>query len=129
MSHWKKFTNDVLTNTKEELLRTSLSEIGVELDTSIKTISNTWGREPVDMGFKVNGKAIALGLKKVDGDKMELRGDFYGTGLREADFMDRLSQVYQKHNITQKLALAGWSIENQLVNENGEIEIEAYTYA
>lgn len=129
MSHWKTFTSDVLTNTKTETLRTSLAEIGVELDTSIKNISNTWGKEPVDMGFKVNGRAIALGLKEIGGGKMELRGDFYGTGLNESQFMDRLSQTYQKHNITEKLQLAGWSIDEVSVDANGDILIDAYQYA
>lgn len=129
MSHWKKFTNDVLTNTKTETLRTSLAEMNVELDTTIKQISNTWGKEPVDMGFKHNGRVIALGLKDVGEGKMELRGDFYGTGLNESQFMDKLSQTYQKHNIQEKLQLAGWSIDEVSVDANGEILIDAYQYA
>ena len=31
MSHWKKFTNDVLTDTNVEYLRTALAEMDVEL--------------------------------------------------------------------------------------------------
>lgn len=132
MSHWKKFESDVLTNTKVSLLSTSLAEMGVELDTSIKNISNTWGREEVDMGFKVNGRPIALGLKEIEVDgekKMELRGDFYGTGLNESQFMDKLSQVYQKHNIVEKLENNRWTVESVQTDEYGNVVIEAYEYA
>jgi hypothetical protein len=132
MSHWRKFSSDVLTNTKVSLLSASLAEMGVELDTSIKNIRNTWGQEEVDMGFKVDGRPIALGLKEtvVDGEKkMELRGDFYGTGLNESQFMDKLSQVYQKNNIVEKLEDNRWTVENVKTDEYGNVVIEAYEYA
>lgn len=129
MSHWKTFTNDALTNTKVDLLAKALKEMGVDLDTSIKSIRNTWGHEEVDMGFKVKGQAIALGFKQV-GNKLELKGDFYGTGLREADFMDRVSQIYTKEDIINKInTQSNYTIDSMTTNANGEIEILAYTYA
>lgn len=128
MSHWKTFKSEVLTNTKEDLLRTALSEIGVGLDTERKEIQNTWGREDVDMAFSVNGRGIALGLKQV-GDKMELRGDFYGTGLKESEFMDKLTQVYQKHSIVDKLETTGWTVEDITTDAEGNFVIDAYQYA
>lgn len=132
MSHWRKYQSEVLTNTKIDLLSKSLLEMGVTLDTSIKSIKNTWGQETVDMGFKVGGKAIALGLKEsvVDGNKkLELTGDFYGTGLNEAQFIDKLSQIYQKENIINKLETSGWTVESVETNELGEIVVNAYEYA
>lgn len=129
MSHWKTFKNDALTNTKIDLLGKALKEMGVDLDTTIKSIRNTWGHEEVDMGFKVNGREIALGFKEV-GNKLELRGDFYGTGLRESDFMDRVSQIYTKEDIINKInTQSNYTIDSMTTNENGEIEILAYTYA
>lgn len=129
MSHWKTFTNDALTNTKTDLLGKALKELGVDLDTSIKSISNTWGNEQVDMGFKVNGEVVALGFKKV-GDKLELKGDFYRSGLREADFMDKVSQFYTKEDIINKInTQSNYTVDSMTTNQNGEIEILAYTYA
>lgn len=133
MSHWNTYKSDVLTNTKQNHLSTALSEIGVELDTSIKNISNTWGREQVDMGFKVGGRPIALGLREIQNEdgsvSLELKGDFYGTGLNEAEFMDKISQVYQRENIIDKLQNNGWTVEETKTDEYGNIVIEAYEYA
>ena len=134
MSHWKTFKNDCLTNTRMEILSKALQEMGVELDTSIKSIRNTWGHEQVDMGFKRNGQAIALGFKEIpnaDGSTtLELRGDFYSTGLREADFIDKVSQAYTKNDIIDKIEnRTSYTIESTTMNENGEVEILAYTFA
>lgn len=129
MSHWKTFTNDALTNTKTDLLSKALKEMGVDLDTSIKSISNTWGNEQVDMGFKVNGEVVALGFKQV-GNKLELKGDFYRSGLRESDFMDKVSQFYTKEDIINKInTQSNYTVDSMTTNQNGEIEILAYTYA
>lgn len=132
MSHWKTFKNDVLSDTNKNYLSTALAEIGVELDTNIKSISNTWGKEDVDMGFKKDGRPIALGLKEVDGEGgkkvLELRGDFYGTGLNESTFMDKLSQVYQRENIVNKLQDNRWTVDSVQTDEHGNIVIEAYEY-
>lgn len=128
MSHWKTFKSDVLTNTNVDMLRTALGEIGVGLDTNRKQISNTWGKEDVDMAFSVNGRGVALGLKQV-GDKMELRGDFYGTGLRENEFMDKLTQVYKKIDIVDRLENNGWTVEDITQDQNGDFLINAYQYA
>ena len=135
MSHWKTFKNDVLTNSREDILRKALAEMGVELDTSIKSITNPWGHEKVDMGFKKDGKEIALGFKEetnADGSKtLVLKGDFYSTGLVEAEFMDKVSQCYTKNDIIDKIEnRTSYTIEGTpTVNENGEIEIIAYTFA
>lgn len=129
MSHWKVFKNDALTNTNTGLLAKALKEMGVDLDTNIKSIRNTWGNEQVDMGFKVKGQAVALGFKEV-GNKLELRGDFYGTGLREVDFMDKVSQLYTKEDIINKVnTQSQYTIDSMTTNANGEIEILAYCYA
>lgn len=109
--------------------------MGVELDENIKSIRNPWGYEEVDMGFKKNGKEIALGFKEVenkDGSKtLVLKGDFYSTGLQEKDFIDRVSQAYTKNDIVDKIEnRTSYTIEGTpTMNENGEIEILAYTFA
>jgi hypothetical protein len=132
MSHWRKFESNVLTDTKEDLLGKALAEMGVELDTSIKSIRNTWGNDSVDMGFRKDGRAISLGLRYVNteaGKKVELTGDFYGTGLNEQGFIDKLAQVYQKHNIIEKLEEQGWQIDEIGTDENGQVFIDAYQWS
>lgn len=127
MSHWKKFESNVLQDTKRDLLERALGEMGVQLDENIKSIRNTWGNEKVDAGLRKDGRAIALGInfKMVDGkEQIELTGDFYGTGLNERGFIDRLAQVYQKHNVINKLEEAGWDLDTLQTNSNGELVLE-----
>jgi hypothetical protein len=131
MSHWKTFKSDVLANTRIDLLTKALTDMGVELDTSIKSIRNAYGNDQVDMGFKKDGHTIALGLKEVEKDGktfLELKGDFFATGLDEAAFIDRLSQAYQKERIIQTLTDNNYTIDSCKVNNKGEVEIEAYEY-
>lgn len=133
MSHWKKFESDVLGDIRKDLLAKAVKELGVEMDENIKHIRNTWGNETVHAGLVKGGNPIALGFNfKPNGKggfKLELSGDFFGTGLDERTFIDRLAQAYQKHNVIEKLEMQGWMIDMNEVNENGEFVIEAYQWA
>lgn len=133
MSHWKNFKNDVLTNTNEATLAAALEKLNVTLDASIKEIQNPWGREAVDMGFrnKTTGDAIALGFRRDANNTLELVGDFYGTGLREADFIDRVSQHYTVEDIVRKVNQSMWTLESEPVLDEttGEYVMQAYIYA
>lgn len=128
MSHWKKFSSNVLANVDKGILAKAVKDLGVEMDESIISIRNTWGNETVDAGLTKDGKAIALGFNFKDNEgktELELSGDFYGTGLNEEEFIDKLSQAYQKHNAIEKLEAEGWSVNSVEFNEKKEIEIEA----
>ena len=136
MSHWNTFKNQnsALENTNMDLLHKAIAEMGVQLDTSIKEITNPWGKEAVDMGLKRDGRALALGFRRVQVNgktTLELRGDFYSTGLREDTFIDRLSQIYTKEDIINRIQHnSSYMIESQTYNEKtGEYEIIAYQYA
>jgi hypothetical protein len=135
MSHWKKFESAVLNNVKRNLLDTAVAEMGLQLDYNVKSVSNSYGKAAVDAGFKKNGKVVSVGLVfTMNKDKTEairLEGDFYATGLNESTFMDKLSQVYQKHNIINKVEREGWTIEKDTlkVDAQGNIEFDIYQYA
>ena len=132
MSHWKKFEADVLKDVNMDLLAKAAQDLNVQMDTSIRSIRNTWGNETVDAGLRVDGRPIALGFnfRKVDGkNQLELSGDFYGTGLDERTFIDRLAQAYQKYNAVEKLEQQGWMVDSLETNDKGEIVIEAYQWA
>lgn len=132
MSHWKKFESKVLDNVDKGILAKATQDLGVTMNTNIRSIKNTWGNERVDAGLMRNGQPIALGynFKKTQaGLKLELSGDFWGTGLSEGTFMDRLAQAYQKHNAIDKLEAQGWTLESVETNENGELVLEATQWA
>ncbi|MCY7865996.1 DUF1257 domain-containing protein [Bacillus spizizenii] len=132
MSHWRKFEADVLKDINKELLGKAVKDLGVEMDESIKHIRNTWGNETVSAGLRKDGHPIALGFNFKDRNgkiELELSGDFFGTGLDERTFIDRLAQSYQKHNAVEKLEMQGWNIDSIETNDKGEIVLEAYQWA
>lgn len=132
MSHWKKFETDTLSDVRKDLLVKALEEMGLGMNEEINHIFNTWGNEKVDAALTKDGQPLSLGFnfKKEGGKtKLELTGDFFGTGLNEAAFLNQLAQYYQKHNALEQLELQGWYVENTGVNKNGDIVIEAYQYA
>ena len=133
MSHWKKFSSNVLENTNHDLLKKSLKEMGVTVDESIKMIRNSWGNEKVDAGLIYNSKNLSLGFNfnnEKGTELIELSGDFYSTGLDEATFMDKVSQVYQKNDIVNKLTEARWSLDESSISKTtkGEITMEFVQY-
>lgn len=137
MSCWRRYTCDVLKSVDKDLLHEACEELGFDFDEKIKRVANSWGHDDVSAGFIRNGKTLPLGFifeKSSDNifeDKVSVTvaGDFYSTGFDEATFVNTLSKLYQKHNVIAKLTEHNYSISNVSVNENEEIEIEAYTYA
>lgn len=121
MSHWKSFTNNILKDTNKKYLVAALDEMGLGLNEQIKNIQNAWGSEQVDMALTKQGELLSLGFKENKEKELELKGDFYRTGLNEGRFMDELSQKYQKHRITDQMELAGWNVEAEQVGENLEL--------
>ena len=132
MSHWKKFSSNVLEDINKDLLAKAVADLGVGFSEGIKSIRNTWGNESVSAGLTRKGQPIALGFnfKNRNGKlALELSGDFYGTGLDERTFMDKLSQSYQKHKTVKALEEQGYQIDMNAMNAKGEVVIEAYQWA
>lgn len=128
MSHWRQHKSNVLEDVNMDMLAKACKDIGVGMSTSTKNISNSWGKESVDAAITKNGKTLALGFvfETVAGKtSLKLTGDFYGTGLDEATFIDRLAQQYMKHKATAALEDEGFTIDSLETNANGEIEIMA----
>jgi hypothetical protein len=136
MSHWKKFESNVLKKVKTDLLSVALHEMGLGIDTNIKSIRNSWGRDDVDAGLvDKNGNKLSLGFKlNSNGDdtsSLELTGDFYSTGLSETGFMDKLSQTYKKHEVMKQLEDSRWQFDEKDIttDADGNIVIDAYIFA
>jgi hypothetical protein len=133
MSHWRKYSAQVLENVKEGLLHKACADLGVTFDTNIKQVGNSYGEgAKVDAGLQQNGRNLPLGfLFKTEGGKtkLTLEGDFWGTGLDEHSFIDRLSQSYQKHNIIEQATNQGWFFDVNNVDKDGNVVLEAYQWA
>lgn len=132
MSQWRTYKAEVLKDVNKEILEKALAEMGLEMDENIKIVDNAYGSSKVDAGLKKNGEQISVGLNFNEQDdgttQLEVSGDFYGTGLNERTFVDNLSQTYQKYNVIEQCENNGWIIESTEINEDGEIEIEAFQW-
>ncbi len=136
MSCWRKYTSNVLNDVDKTLLKEACLEMGITLDENVKRVSNSWGNADVDCAFVVNNEVQPLGFvftnHKVDSHnaiQATVSGDFYTTGFNEASFTDQLSQLYQKYNVMDKLEQNNYIVEDCIVDENGEIIIDAYAAA
>lgn len=133
MSHWRRYSANVLDDVKMDLLTKACTDVGVTFDTKIKNVGNSYGEgAKVDAGLKQNGKNLPLGFifKQEDGKtKLVLEGDFWGTGLNERTFIDQLSQSYQKHNIMGQAQAQGWFFDKNEVDKDGNVVLECYQWA
>ena len=128
MSHWVKYENKTFENTNMKLLSKAMRTLGYGLDNTCKSIRNAWGESQCDCAITKNNKVLSLGFKKNDKNILELVGDFYGTGVDENTFLDKVAQQYQSERIQNVLKDNRWEIENVTKNKNNEIVINAYEF-
>lgn len=134
MSHITTYQSDVLKNCKKGLLIRAVKDLGLELDYNIKSIKNTWIYDTVEAGFVKSGKPVALGIKldkNGKNNKIEISGDFYGTGIEEKSFIDRLSQAYKKHDVIYQCKKQGWTVNAEDITidkKTNDIIISATRY-
>lgn len=130
MSMWRKFQKEALKDVEPKLFEKALGEMGLEIDYNVKTVSNAYGSESVDAALIKNGHTLPMGFRFVGPNKreVEISGDFHMTGLNNRDFVNELSQTYQKHHIIDKLQKDNWTIERaQIVGD--DIVIDAVQWA
>lgn len=125
MSHWVRYENKTFENTDISLLSKAMRNLGYGLNTKCKSIENSWGNSKVDCAITKNDKVISLGFKKNDKNILELVGDFFGTGVYEDTFLDKVAQQYQSERIQHVLKNNNWQIDNVSTNKDNEIVINA----
>ena len=131
MSHLTTYNSEVLVNCKKSTLSKAVADLGLEVDHNIKMIKNTWITDKVDAGLLKDGKQVAVGFKYIkEGSKkkLEIAGDFFGTGIDERGFVDKLSQAYKKHDVIRQCKEQGWNISKKDItidSSTGEIVINA----
>lgn len=134
MSHLSTFKNETLKNVEKEMLEKSLAELGLSLDYNDKHFENTWIQDTVNYGtFRYHGKKIAAGINMVKDEKgdtrVEISGDFYGTGIDDSEIMNAIAQVYQKNDIVKRVTNARWSVDSVEKNQENEYEIMVSRFA
>ena len=136
MSHLTTYKNNALQNTNKEILEQSLLEMGITLDRNNRTIKNSYIEETVDAAIIYNGQRLCAGLNfktDAEGNEMiEMAGDFWGSGLDQTEFTNKIAQVYKKNDIINKCRNQSWYIDEDGITydkEKEEYVISAYQYA
>lgn len=134
MSHLTTYQSNNLINCKKALLKKAVADLGMEVDFEIKLIKNTWITESVDAGLIKDGQPIAVGFKFIKEGKntrLELAGDFWGTGIEEKSLINKLAQAYKKHDVIYQCKQQGWTVDKENIridNKTNEIVINASRY-
>lgn len=135
MSHWAKYSATVLNSVEMPIFLQACKEMGLDIDTSVKHLGDSWGNADVDGAFvRVgSGERTSLGVNIIKGEKVKgkqrygitVNGDFWGTGFDELTFCNKLSQIYMKINAQLKLKLQGWTITKTETDADGKVHIHA----
>ena len=133
MSIWKSVRNNTMERAVDmELLESALETMGVSLDYTVNTISNSWGHETCTAAFVKDGRVLSLGVNVDDNGGVSLVGDTWGTGLggdgKQDALMNRIAQNYNSELYQDRLVGMGFDIDNVEVNEKGEIVITAVQF-
>ena len=133
MSVWTSVKNTTMEqNVDMDMLEIALKEMGVELDHTVNSISNTWGHETCTAAFVKDGKVLSLGINVDDNGGISLVGDTWGTGLggdgKQDALMNRIAQLYNSALYQDRLVGMGYDIDSVTTNENGEIVINAIQF-
>lgn len=129
MSCWRKYQSKALKNVERRFLKEACEELGFSLDFNVNEIAAYGNSANVTCALKQNSNILSLGFilkENENGDtELTLEGDFWGTGLNESSFLNKLAQTYQKIRIQTELEEKGFSIESISTNEKEEIELVA----
>jgi hypothetical protein len=129
MSVWKQVKSDVLgKNVNERLLVQALSDLGITIDKTVKSIRNSWGHDTCDFALVNQGRVTSVGMRWTKGKGIELVGDTFGCrfdGINDKgqeQLMNKIAQAYQVRHIKQQMQLNNWVVEEQKT-VNGEVKL------
>ena len=133
MSVWKSVKNTTMEqNVDMEMLEKALETMGVSLDYTVNSISNSWGHETCTAAFVKDGRVLSLGVNVDNNGGISLVGDTWGTGLggdgKQDALMNKIAQQYNSELYQDRLVGMGYDIDSVEVNEKGEIVISAIQF-
>ncbi len=132
MSCWRTYQCDTLKNVNKNWIIEALEELGVHVDQNKKIVRGRYENRnaQVDGVFSYDGKNTDLGIIfNGKNNKVEIIGDFWGSGLDSMTFVDDLARQYLKIQTENQLRMAGYIVQDVTTDANGDIVMEAVAYA
>ncbi len=127
MSH---FTKCELKMTNLQALKKALEDL--EYDFTVAEQGQAvrvrgWRGQELDAAISVNMGKYDVGVVRNAEGTYDLTADWWGVettkGVSEEEFKNKLSQRYQYHNVLQACEAKGYSVEEEVNEEDGSIQL------
>jgi hypothetical protein len=127
MSHFAVYTCNV---SNMEYVKRGLREMGLDYKENT-TITDWYGQtRKAELAVVKDGKVLPLGwVRNESTGELALQADWYVLPWSEKEFTNRISQLHSKYQVIDVCEENRWSIDDITMNENGEIEILASSFA
>ena len=127
MSHFAVYTCNV---SNMEYVKRGLREMGLDYKENT-TITDWYGQtRKAELAVVKGEKVLPLGwVRDESTGELNLQADWYVLPWSEKEFTNKISQLHSKYQVIDVCEENRWSIDDITVNENGEIEILASSFA
>lgn len=128
MSHFVEYESQI---TKKEFIKIALKEMGLVGVENQEIVDYYKQRQVVDIAVQREGQILPIGFvkKQLGKDKTySVVADWFRTSYNEKTFMEQINMNHALANVKETLSSLGWEINEQTINDNGEIVVEALNY-
>ncbi|HUH01758.1 MAG TPA: DUF1257 domain-containing protein [Kofleriaceae bacterium] len=127
MSH---FTKCELKMTNLEALKRALDDLELEYQAAEQGQSVTvrgWRGQELDATMSIDMGKYDIGVVANPEGTYDLTADWWGVettkGVSEEEFKNKLSQRYQYHNVLQACEAKGYTVEEEVNEEDGSVQL------
>ena len=133
MSH---FTKCDLKMTNVEALKKALADMQlavVEAEAGQSVVVRGYRGQTLDASLKIDMGTYDIGVVKNDDGTLDLVADWWGVettkGVSEEELTTRLRQRYAYHNVLMACEAKGYSVEEEVNQEDGSIQLVVRKWA
>lgn len=129
MSHFAVYTCNV---SNMEYVKRGLEEMGLGYKENQKI--KDWAKQDrtVELAVVKDGKVLPIGWNTATKDgqtSLELVAEWFQVPLREREFTNKISQLHSKYQVMDICEENRWSVDDIQINDAGEIELFASSFA
>lgn len=125
MSHFAVYTCNV---SNMEYVKKSLVEMGLSYKENAQITDWYKQTRTAELAVVKDGKVLPLGWVREKGE-IGLQADWYVLPYSEKAFTNQISQLHSKYQVMEICEDNRWSVDDVSVNEQGEIEVFASSFA
>lgn len=125
MSHFAVYECNV---SNIEYVKKALEEMGLGYKENVGIIDYYGQKRQAVLAVVHEGRLLPLGWVR-EGNELNLQADWFMIPFSEKDFTNKVAQLHSKYQVIDICEENRWSVDDVTVNENGEIEILASSFA